>query len=126
MREELSPSEVAKHLGTTTRSVQRWITLGKLPARRVGGRWRVASDALVAFEGAAETESGDGTGERRIRRVFIANRGEIARRIRRTAERLGMVVIEPATDGPDAVDLLDIEATVTAARAAGADALHPG
>ena len=61
-----------------------------------------------------------------IRRLFIANRGEIAHRIRRTAERLGIVVIEPATDGPSALDLLDIDSVVAAATTAGADALHPG
>ncbi|HEY3190120.1 MAG TPA: biotin carboxylase N-terminal domain-containing protein [Solirubrobacteraceae bacterium] len=63
---------------------------------------------------------------RAIRRLFIANRGEIARRIRRTAERLGIEVIEPATEGPGAVDLLDIDAVVGAARATSADAVHPG
>ena len=63
---------------------------------------------------------------RPILRLFIANRGEIARRIRRTAERLAIEVIEPATDGPDALDLLDIDAVVGAATGARADALHPG
>jgi acetyl-CoA/propionyl-CoA carboxylase biotin carboxyl carrier protein len=63
---------------------------------------------------------------RPIRRLFIANRGEIARRIRRTAERLGIEVLEPMTDGPDAVDLLDIDAVVAAATTARADAVHPG
>jgi 3-methylcrotonyl-CoA carboxylase alpha subunit len=127
MRDELSPSEVARRLGTTTRSVQRWIALGRLPARRVGGRWRVAFDALDAFAARPETmEAGDGAQALVIRRLFVANRGEIAQRIRRTAERLGIVAIEPATDGADAVDLLDVEAVVGAAVAARADALHPG
>ena len=36
MTEELAPSEVAKRLGTSTRTVQRWIERGVLPARRVG------------------------------------------------------------------------------------------
>ena len=61
-----------------------------------------------------------------IERLFIANRGEIAARIRRTCDRLGIDVIAPATEGPDALDLLDIDAVVGAARAAGADAVHPG
>jgi acetyl-CoA/propionyl-CoA carboxylase biotin carboxyl carrier protein len=63
---------------------------------------------------------------RQIRRLFIANRGEIARRIRRTAERLRIEAIEPPTEGSGAIDLLDIEAVVSAARAARADAVHPG
>jgi acetyl-CoA/propionyl-CoA carboxylase biotin carboxyl carrier protein len=136
MRDELSPSEAARRLGTTTRSVQRWIALGRLPARRIGGRWRVASDALDAFAGSATvngvveagaTAPGEAPGEARgIRRLFVANRGEIVRRIRRTAEGLGIAVIEPETDGGAALDLLDVDAVVAAAIAARADAIHPG
>ena len=63
---------------------------------------------------------------RAIRTLFVANRGEIAARIRRTADRLGIATIVPQTDGPDAVDLLSIDAVVAAATAVGADALHPG
>jgi acetyl-CoA/propionyl-CoA carboxylase, biotin carboxylase, biotin carboxyl carrier protein len=61
-----------------------------------------------------------------IRTLFIANRGEIAVRIGRTCERLGIRTVIPATTGPDAVDLLDVEGVVTAARDADADAVHPG
>jgi acetyl-CoA/propionyl-CoA carboxylase, biotin carboxylase, biotin carboxyl carrier protein len=124
MRDEVSPSEAARRLGATTRSVQRWIALGRLPARRVGGRWRVASDALDAFE--REPEAGAEPAARPIQRLFIANRGEIARRIRRTCDRLGIEAIEPPTDGAGAVDLLDIGVVVAAARSAEADAVHPG
>ena len=123
MREEISPSEAARRIGATTRSVQRWIALGKLPARRVGGRWRVAFDALDAFEASNVIEPGP---TREIQHLFVANRGEIARRIRRTADRLGIEVIEPLTEGPGAVDLLDIDAVVAAATKARADAIHPG
>jgi acetyl-CoA/propionyl-CoA carboxylase biotin carboxyl carrier protein len=129
MRDEISPSEAAQRLGTTTRSVQRWISLGRLPARRVGGRWRVASDALDAFTASGQRQGAltpASTGSNGIRRLFVANRGEIVRRIRRTAERLGITVIEPETDGAAAIDLLDVGAVVAAAVAAGADALHPG
>ncbi|HEU4918356.1 MAG TPA: biotin carboxylase N-terminal domain-containing protein [Candidatus Limnocylindrales bacterium] len=123
MTEELSPRAAAERLGATTRSVQRWIATGRLPARRVGGRWRVAVDALDAFNVRSGTLV---AAHEPIRRLFVANRGEIAARIGRTAQRLGIVAIVPPTDGPDALDLLSIDAVVVAARAAEADALHPG
>ena len=123
MTDELNPREVAQRLGTTTRSVQRWIAIGKLPARRVGGQWRVANDALVAFgavTGPAEM------GDRPIRTLFVANRGEIAARIRRTCDRLAIRAVVPETDDPGALDLLDASAVVAAALGIGADGLHPG
>ncbi|HEX7346699.1 MAG TPA: biotin carboxylase N-terminal domain-containing protein [Candidatus Limnocylindrales bacterium] len=120
MSEELSPSEVARRLGTSTRTVQRWINAGTVPARRVGGRWRVAFDAFDANARRVDTNA------RPISTVFIANRGEIANRITRTCERLDIRAVAPPTTGPDAVDLLDPVAVVAAAHAAGADALHPG
>src|SRR6187397_3527866 len=126
MSDELSPSQAAARIGATTRSVQRWIASGRLPARRVGGRWRVASgaiDALVASGAAATVDSPPTTP---IRVLFIANRGEIATRITRTCDRLGIRAVVPATEGEGALDLLDIAAVVAAARTAGADALHPG
>ncbi len=63
---------------------------------------------------------------RPITTLFIANRGEIARRIARTCDRLGIRAVAPVTEGPDALNLLDAEAVVAAALAAGADAIHPG
>jgi acetyl/propionyl-CoA carboxylase alpha subunit len=61
-----------------------------------------------------------------IRHLFVANRGEIAARIRRTAELMGISVTLPATDRPGAVNLLDGGAVIAAALDARADALHPG
>ena len=126
MPEELSPSQAAARIGATTRSVQRWIAAGKLPARRVGGRWRVASDALDAFMVPAERgepaadpggDPGPVRGESRRDRgtdPADAPTGWASGRWSR------------ATDGLPPVDLLDVAAVVAAARAAGADALHPG
>src|SRR5882757_2963993 len=96
--DELSPREAASRIGATTRSVQRWINNGSLPARRVGGRWRVASDAIDAFIPAGSTSRPPGA----IRSLFVANRGEIAARISRTCVRLGIAAILPDTDGPAA------------------------
>src|SRR6476469_7286402 len=119
MAEELSPSEVARRLGTSTRSVQRWIASGRLPARRVGGRWRVEFDAFDASDEPHQPQPAIST-------VFIANRAEIANRIRRTCDALVIRAIVPLTSGKDALDLLDGAAVVAAARSGGADAIHPG
>ena len=81
----------------------------------------------------------------KIRRLLIANRGEIARRIIRTAHRLGVetVAVYSQADaqalhvreatvsvplgGNASVDsYLRIDKLVAAAKSAGADALHPG
>ncbi len=127
MSDELSPSQAAARIGVATRTVQRWIERGRLPARRVGGRWHVASGAIDAFV-AGESKPPDPSqpGPSTIKIVFIANRGEIAARITRTCDRLGIEAITPSTDGPGGLDLLDIGAVVAAARTARADALHPG
>ena len=84
-----------------------------------------------------------------LRRVLIANRGEIAVRVLRTCQRLGieavLAVSEADADavparladqtiriGPEsgavspAESYLNVEAVVAAAVAAGADAIHPG
>ncbi len=80
-----------------------------------------------------------------IRRLLIANRGEIAVRLLRTCERLGIETVLAASDadldslparmadkvvrlGPAASEAsyLSVDAVVTAARSAGADAVHPG
>lgn len=77
-----------------------------------------------------------------ITRVLVANRGEIARRVFATCRRLGVGTVAVYTD-PDAAaphvaeadarvrlpktnDYLNAEAIIAAARAAGADAVHPG
>jgi acetyl-CoA carboxylase biotin carboxylase subunit len=81
----------------------------------------------------------------RLKRLFVANRGEIAVRILRTARRLGLetvlgvsaadteslgaemadrvVVLGPA---PSAKSYLDVRLVVHAAKGTGCDALHPG
>jgi len=187
--DELSPSQAARRIGATTRSVQRWIALGRLPARRLGGRWRVASAGWAGLAGRGGGGGGGGAGgggsrgiddggggggravsgerigahvtagERAgpstplmrphvsqteasaasapIHHLFIANRGEIARRIARTCARLGIQATTPETEGGargeagggvkgNALDLLDIDLVVRAAQGAGADAVHPG
>ena len=77
-----------------------------------------------------------------ITRVLVANRGEIARRVFATCRRLGIGTVAVYTD-PDAASphvaeadarvrldgrngYLDTRQLIAAARAAGADAVHPG
>jgi acetyl-CoA/propionyl-CoA carboxylase biotin carboxyl carrier protein len=129
MSDDLSPRQAADRIGTTTRTVQRWIASGRLPARRVGSRWRVAIGAIDAFTapgaiGASASAARPTT--QPIRTLFIANRGEILARIARTCQDLGINAVAPASEGPDALDLLDPDAMVSAAAFAGADADHPG
>ena len=80
-----------------------------------------------------------------LRRVLVANRGEIAVRVLRTCQRLGIETVLAVSDadadsvparladhtiriGPvnAAESYLNTEAVVAAAAAAGADAIHPG
>jgi len=82
--------------------------------------------------------------KRRIRKVLVANRGEIALRIIRTVKELGLSAVavyeKPDSeslfirfaddailigDGPRK-DYLDIDKMIWAARQSGADAIHPG
>src|ERR1700758_1419922 len=77
-----------------------------------------------------------------ITRVLVANRGEIARRVFASCRRLGLgtvaVYTDPDADAPHVAeadarvrlpkttDYLNAEAIIAAARAARADAVHPG
>ncbi len=91
--------------------------------------------------------SGEMTGMQRrpFHKVLIANRGEIGLRIMRTARRLGYGVVAVYSDAdfeaphvrladqavrigapPPAQSYLNIAAIIAAAKATGADAVHPG
>jgi propionyl-CoA carboxylase alpha chain len=77
-----------------------------------------------------------------ITRVLVANRGEIARRVFASCRRSGLGTVAVYTDPdaeaphvaeadfkvrlPTANSYLSVDAIVAAARAAGADAIHPG
>jgi excisionase family DNA binding protein len=133
MPDELTPRQVADELGVTVRTVQRWIADGRLPSTRIGSRVRVSRSSLSAVtEGAIPAAPSDGP----IRTVLVANRGEIAARIARTAHRLGIRVVgihAPDDRPPTGMDethevpgYLDGDAIVAIAWRAGADAVHPG
>ena len=80
-----------------------------------------------------------------IKKLLIANRGEIARRVIRTAQRMGIETVAVYSDADaqalhvreatcavalggntSAESYLRIDKLIAAARAAGADAIHPG
>jgi acetyl/propionyl-CoA carboxylase alpha subunit len=86
-----------------------------------------------------------GTPGRTLRRLLVANRGEIARRIMRTCRAMGIATVavfsDPDADAPFVHDAdtavalggaapsesyLRADALIDAARRAGADAVHPG
>ncbi len=92
----------------------------------------------------AVVASGAGNRLSSFRRIFVANRGEVAARIGRTCDRLGIApvfgVSEADRDAPwcrgheqvvlgpprAAVSYLDLERVVNAARKSRCSALHPG
>jgi acetyl-CoA/propionyl-CoA carboxylase biotin carboxyl carrier protein len=129
MTDALTPRQVADELGVTVRTVQRWIADGRLPASRIGGRVRVSRSSLseVATTTASRTP---------IATLLVANRGEIAERIARTARRLGIRVVgvhaadERASRGADEShqigSYLDGDELLAVAGRSGADAVHPG
>jgi excisionase family DNA binding protein len=135
MTDELTPREAAAELGVTVRTVQRWIADGRLPARRVGSRIRLSRSSLSSVAEAAAVVAPP-AGARGIRSLLVANRGEIAVRIARTARDLGLRVIAVHEDGdrpPTNADeahrigsYLDVEAILAVAGASEADAIHPG
>jgi 3-methylcrotonyl-CoA carboxylase alpha subunit len=126
----VGPAEAARRLGVSTRTIQRWLRDGKLPAVQVGSRVKVAAAGLKA----------PAPVDRPIERLLVANRGELVVRIARTCRRLGvdclaLVAEDQArawwTSAADELvplrgSYLDADAVLEAARLAEADAIHPG
>ena len=65
-----------------------------------------------------------------FRKILIANRGEIACRVIRTAQRMGVRTLADEArclgSAPAAESYLSIDAVLAAAKATGAQAIHPG
>ena len=47
----VSPRGMAERIGVTQQIVTRWIRQGKVPAIRIGGRWRISEKTVRAFIG---------------------------------------------------------------------------
>jgi acetyl-CoA/propionyl-CoA carboxylase biotin carboxyl carrier protein len=139
MSDAIGPGEAARRLGVSTRTVQRWLREGRLPSVKVGSRVKVDARGLTDFlpTGGAATDSPPA---RKIARLLVANRGELVVRIARTCRQLGihslaLVAEDQArawwTGTTDEIvplrgSYLDGAAIIEAARASGADAIHPG
>jgi 3-methylcrotonyl-CoA carboxylase alpha subunit len=138
----IGPSEAARQLGVSTRTVQRWLRDGRLDGVRVGSRIKVSMSSLSHL---THVESDARSPDRRttarpLGRLMVANRGELVVRIARTCRAMGITSVALATDDqrhawwttsahevvPLASDYLDVAAVVAAAVAAGVDAVHPG
>ena len=130
MTDAVGPGEAARRLGVSTRTVQRWLREGRLPAVRVGAHTKVRAAALP----------GGSTQVRRVTRLLVANRGELVVRIARTCRQLGVTCIGLVPEDqarawwtakvdeivPLAGSYLDGDAVIAAALAVRADAIHPG
>ena len=124
--------------GGDGRAAKRQRPADRRPPRRSGGARRPRRLSRKAEAGVAEMK-------RPIAKLLIANRGEIALRVMRTAERMGIETVAVYSDAdaeaphvrhagqairigpaPAAESYLLIDRIVEAARKAGADAIHPG
>ncbi|MDQ3870076.1 MAG: excisionase family DNA-binding protein, partial [Chloroflexota bacterium] len=135
MAEAIGPGEAARRLGVSTRTVQRWLRQGRLRAVPVGGRLKVDAEGLESDASAAS-----GRGLAPIRRLLVANRGELVPRIAATCRRLGIRSLALATgDERDAwwatqadeivpltTSYLDSDSIVSVALETRSDAVHPG
>ncbi|MEO7118588.1 MAG: biotin carboxylase N-terminal domain-containing protein [Candidatus Limnocylindrales bacterium] len=133
----IGPSEAAKRLGVTTRTVQRWLREGRLPAVKVGSRLKVDASSLPA---GPDRPPRSNLKHRTIRRLLVTNRGELVVRIARTCRRLGITCLALVPEDqarawwarqadevvPLATNYLDATSVLAAARQADADAIHPG
>jgi excisionase family DNA binding protein len=147
----VGPTEAARRLGVSTRTVQRWLREGRLPSIKVGGRLKVDPSAFADAEApppwvmapppnSEEANIGEARDRKPIRRLLVANRGELVVRIARTCRELGVTCVAlVASDQRSAwwtrqadeqVELegsyLDADAVLRAARVAEVDAIHPG
>src|SRR5512146_3541826 len=104
----------------------------------------VSADGSGGGGGGRGLMSGGGMGHPMIKRLLVANRGEVAVRIMATASVLGIetVAVYPADDaacghvaradatvelpGTGVAAYLDVDAVIAAASGAGCDTLHPG
>jgi len=134
VKDAIGPNEAARRLGVSPRTVQRWLREGRLPSVKVGKRVKVDAAAF------ASEPQGSAINGHQIKRLLVANRGELVVRIARTCRQLGIrsLALVPEDQArawwtlaadevvPLSGSYLDPQAVLSAARHAGADAIHPG
>ena len=114
-----------RRVGATTRSVQRWIASGRLPARRVGGRGVSQVTRLtrsVALATPTAEPAPDRPDPHAVHRQSRRDRGAHHADVRSARDPRG----RPADRGPGRPRPARRRRGRRGGRAAGADALHPG
>lgn len=91
----LTPSEVAKRLDVTLRTVQRWIADGVLPSYKLGKTRRVSEEQLERFLALHETVKDKGPTKDLFQQMLVEVIEQTAKDMEALAEKLDTETGEP-------------------------------